>query len=35
MPPGILILLRAPGLMGADARPFHGVADIAEQQIGL
>lgn len=30
--PGDLILLRAPGLMGADVRPFHGVADIAEQR---
>ena len=31
--PGDLILLRAPGLMmGADIRPFHGVADIAEQR---
>jgi hypothetical protein len=27
--PNDLILLRAPGLMGADVRPFHGVADIA------
>ena len=24
--------MRAPGLMGADVRPFHGVADIAEQR---
>jgi hypothetical protein len=30
--PGDLILLRAPGLMGADVRPFHGVAEIAEQR---
>jgi hypothetical protein len=30
--PGDLILLRAPGFMGADVRPFHGVADIAEQR---
>jgi hypothetical protein len=31
--PGDLILLRAPGLMmGADVRPIHGVADIAEQR---
>jgi hypothetical protein len=30
--PGDLILLRAPGLMGADVRPFHGVTDIAEQR---
>ena len=25
-------LLRAPGLMGADVRPFHGIADIVEQR---
>jgi hypothetical protein len=30
--PGDLILLRAPGLIGADVRPFHGVADIVEQR---
>src|SRR5512144_147326 len=30
--PGDLILLRAPGFMGADVRPFHGVADITEQR---
>ena len=30
--PGDLILLRAPGFMGADVRPFHAVADIAERR---
>jgi hypothetical protein len=30
--PGDLILLRAPGFMAADVRPFHGVAEIAEQR---
>jgi hypothetical protein len=30
--PGDLILLRAPGFMGSDVRPFHGVAEIAEQR---
>jgi hypothetical protein len=29
---GDLILLRAPGFMGADVRRFHGVAEIAEQR---
>lgn len=35
IPPGSLLLMRAPGFAGRDDRPFHRLSDVTETRIGL